>query len=812
MKNLLLFLASSILSPLIFAQSNGTLRGIIKDGNNKPLEAATLLLFKDSSVNKTGLTNQQGEFIFDRLDNGKYYLSITATGFNSLKTDQFTIDSNFNSVQLPIITLAPAAKTLNNVTVTAQKPFIERKIDRLVINVGVSATNIGLSAFEVIEKSPGVTVDENENIGIQGKDGTIIYIDGKQSYLRGKDLANYLHSIPSNQVDQIEIITQPSGKYDAGTTGIINIRTKRNTSTGFNGNIGANAIFAHHFKFNNSLNLNWKKNNWSFFFNYSYFSNTSAIEFYTTSNYRVNSTKNYNRYSTQTKYSLLPSHPHNLKFAVDYNVSKSATIGINLTGYYDDKRPKTNGYVYIYDSLKNLIQYDRYNTEAHNIVRNPGLNFNLSKKFGKNAELTADADYVSFNNPGTQISTDIFYDPINVQIGSPALLNAEVPVKIDIYSFKSDLSTSISQRTKLEAGIKTSFVKTDNNAEFTRFDYGQSKWYVDTGRTNHFIYKETIHAAYLNSTTQLKNFTLQASLRAEQTISYGIQLIKQSEFRRTYTGLFPSLFIRYARNDSNIFIVSYGKGIRRPTYQDLNPFLYTVNTYSFIQGNPDLKAAISNNFEVSFTWRNQLSIAANYSKTDRMLNAIFVTKPQGISYATLQTVSNIASRTNVGVVISYNKSLTKWWNLTSSVNIYNNQFIDYVNDETIKEDINVITGNLNNVFRFKKGWSVNAFGNFRSRRLESRNIYVPFSGVISFGANKTILNGKGTLTLNVQDPFALLKSKLEVLSETLDSHTRTTFTENRRVIIGFSCRFGKINQLRRRNTSSSQDEQNRVTL
>src|SRR5690349_17426798 len=233
-----------------FAQSTGKISGIIQSAEKKAIEAATvsLLKVKDSSLVKIAVTDKNGVFEFEKINNGNYLLQTDAVGYEKSFSKPIEITDNKKQANNDVV-LNASSQTLNAVKVTTVRPLIENKIDKTIVNVDASPTNTGLSALEVLEKSPGVTVDNDGNISLKGKQGVRIFIDGKPAYLSGQDLTNYLKNLSSNQLDQIEIMTQPSAKFDAaGNSGIINFKTKKNMNNGFNASITTSAIIAKYFK------------------------------------------------------------------------------------------------------------------------------------------------------------------------------------------------------------------------------------------------------------------------------------------------------------------------------------------------------------------------------------------------------------------------------------------------------------------------------------------------------------------------------------------------------------------------------------
>ncbi len=239
----------------------GKITGTVIDGNTKTIESATISLLraKDSSVAKMSVADKTGKYEFDGIPEGKYLVSISAVGHSKGFSEMIEITATNNNVVLKTIELVPQAKSIGEVTVTAKKPLIEQKLDRTIVNVEASVTNVGNSALEVLEKSPGVTVDKDGNISLKGKQGVVVMIDGRPSYLTGPDLANLLRSMSASQLDQIEIMTNPPAKFDAaGNSGVINIKTKKNKQFGYNGSITSGYTQGKYPRFNESANFNYR--------------------------------------------------------------------------------------------------------------------------------------------------------------------------------------------------------------------------------------------------------------------------------------------------------------------------------------------------------------------------------------------------------------------------------------------------------------------------------------------------------------------------------------------------------------------------
>lgn len=813
MTKLYLLIISAFIASTTMAQSKGKVLGSLYSADKKAVEAATISLLKakDSALVKVEVTDKNGLFEFENIETGNYLLKAEAIGYEKLFTIVEVAENNNAHTDLVLNT---AAQSLAGVSVSARRPLIENKIDKTVVNVEASPTNTGLSALEVLEKSPGVTVNNDGAISLKGKQGVRIFIDGKPAYLSGSDLTNFLRNMSSSQLDQIEIMSQPSAKYDAsGNTGIINIKTKKNANNGFNGSFTTSAIIAKYFKNTNSINFNWRKGKTNYYGNYGYSYWEGFNDISIKRSLREDRSTAFNRYSDQHTFGRFSGYPHNFKAGVDYFANKKTTLGIAVNGLLDNRKFKSTGRADIYDSLKQFVQYNDATSETHDPWSNLGFNLNLQQKLDdKGKELSVDADYILYRTKGKQYSNNYLYNPDGALSEAPFLLNGYLPANIDIYSFKADYKHPLKNNATLEAGIKLSYVKTDNDAQYTIYDVDNDKWENDETRSNHFIYKEQINAGYINLQKQVKKLGIQLGLRAEQTIAEGNQVIKEIVFKRNYTKLFPTAYFSYQLNDNNTLGLSYGRRIERPGYQDLNPFQYPLDRYTYREGNPNLQPQFSHNIELSYNYKGALNVSVNYTTVDDIINDVLITKrqPGDSNYTTFQTKQNIASNKNIGLSVSYNTKLAKWWSINASVNVFNNHYKGVIDGEQIDLGLASFTANMSNQFTFNKGWTAEVSGFYLAKNLESSAILSLPMGMFSVGGGKKILKDKGSVRLNLRDPFYLMSFRGS--TDLNKGYTQIhSYWDNRRAIITFTYRFGKANgQAPRRRTTGADDEKNRV--
>lgn len=697
---------------------------------------------------------------------------------------------------------------LKEVKVVARKRLIEQKIDKMVVNVDAAVTNAGTTAMDVLEKSPGIQVDKDGNISLKGKQGVMVMIDGRPTYLTGAELANLLRGMESSQLEQIEIMTNPPARYDAGgNSGVINIKTKKNKLKGFNGNVSANIGQGKYNKMNENLSLNYRNNKFNLFGNFSHgrYNNFNQLNIYRRYKNEDESTR---AIFEQVSFNRNNSNNYNAKIGLDYYLTKKTTLGIVASGFTNPS--DVNGFNTSF--LKNPQSAVDSIVESRTLTdqrwSNGTVNLNMRHAFDSTGrELTADVDYIQYNVTNTQTFTNTSFTPTMVKQFED-ILAGDLPMKIKIYSAKTDYTHPI-KNGKIEAGLKTSYVDNDSRANY--FNVIGNEATYDYTKTNYFRYRENINAAYINFNRKLSNrFEMQTGLRFENTNYKGLQwgnpTQADSSFDRSYNGLFPTVYLKYMADSSNQFALSFGRRIERPRYEDLNPFLFFIDKYTYGRGNPYLLPQYSNNIELSHTFKGFLTTTLNYGYTKNMFSEIF---DQEGSYATIVTNGNIGRRINMGIAMSAQIPVAKWINS----NVYANYNYDKLNGKLVGEDFEVSAGNftmnVNNQLTFGKGWSGEVSGWYRTKGIWGQIKSYPM-GALNAGISKQVLKDKGSVKIAVRDIFYTQPPKGDINFKSTEAHFSSLW-DSRQVNITFNYRFGKpfkVDGPRRR--ESRPEEQNRV--
>ena len=789
----------------------GKVSGAVKNTPEKTVAGATVTLLKakDSSIAKVGVAGKDGRYEFENVVFGRYLVTATAVGHTKIYSPVFDINEADSVISLKAIELVPQAKVLNTVNVTAKRPLIEQKIDRTIVNVEASITNAGTNALEVLEKSPGLSVDKDGNISLKGKDGVIVLVDGRQTYLGGPDLANYLRNMNANQMDQIEIMTNPPAKYDAaGNSGIINIKTKKNKQMGYNGSINIGYGQGRYPKINDGLSLNYRKNKVNLFTNLSHNYSQNFNMLTIQRNFRDKGTKNLLSNFEQEARNNGVFKGYNGKLGLDYFPSKNTTLGVVFTGFLNDRKTENSNLTYISDENGDPASQSKASLTNKQEWKNFSTNINFRQGLDTvGSELTADLDYSQYNSRNNPVMINSYFD----EWGSPTFaadtLLGGLPQDIKIYSGRVDYIKTLKKGARFEAGIKSSIVETDNDAVYDSVLNGQLVH--DFNRSNHFIYKENINAAYVNLNKPInKKWGAQLGLRLENTNAKGDQVTTGEQFNRHYTQLFPTGYLQYQPDKKNTYVLNYGRRIRRPDYQSLNPFINFIDRYTYSQGNPNLKPQFSHNIELSHSYQSFLTTTLNYTRTTDIIQNVLEQIEE--KNETFMRKVNIAKQRQFGISFNTNVPVTKWWRSNIYVNAYDNKFDGIVNDTIVTVSATTLSLNGSQQFNFAKTWSAEISGFFRTGGFEGVLQTKPM-GMISFGVGKQIMKNKGTLRLNVRDIFYSQKFRAVTKYANIDAAFQER-GDSRVVNLNFTYRFskGKINGAPKRRAGSASEEQNRV--
>lgn len=788
-------------------RGNKEIRIGVKDENNVPVHSATVILLNaDSVLLRMASTDKSGILVFKELDAKKYRVQISHTGYQPVYLS--SIDLKNETGEKLDITLKQQAAVLNDVTVTSKKPFVQFTPDKTVINVDAGIGNAGTTIMDVLEKSPGITIGRDGTISMKGKPQVMVLIDGKQTQLNGADLQAYLSGINASQVDVIELIDNPGAKYDAaGNAGIINIKTKKNKQKGFNGSLSLSYGQGVYAKNNNSLSVNYRNGKFNFFINYGVRLATEKMDMYALRKY----------FDKNGNDSLLLSQPnvaktkitsHNIKAGIDFFATGRTTLGIAFTGNYTNRNVSSFSTI---DWMSPSYNIDStINTWGARAIKfqRAGINFNGKHTIDNSSDISADIDFIKFNIAGSQ--------NFQTQLTAPGSIvqatKGDIPSMLNIVTAKIDYSKKF-KSFLWETGLKTASTKTDNLAQYYYYDGGS--WQDDLSRSNHFLYDENIHSLYSSVDQQRGKWHWQAGLRYELT-SYkanqlGNTVVKDSSFKNDYASLFPSAFVSYDADSSNTFTFRFGKRIDRPQFQNLNPFLITINKYTFEAGNPFIRPQYTWNIEMMHTYKQILSTGISYSFLKDYFSQIFIIDSNQSNVnknIIIYTRGNVGTFHNLGLTASLQLPVTKWWSLTA-VAVFNHKVIEGFVWAPFTSTVNQLNFSLNNQFKFDKGWAAELSGYYLSKsQIDLQEVLTP-QGELGIGVSKQIFNNKGSLRFNIRDIFHTQNYSGYSQFENADEPFKLKW-DSRVARITFSWRFGKTMKAIKRSGGGATEETDRV--
>jgi len=772
------------------AQSKGSVKGNVTDNSNKALAAATVSLLRatDSSLVKAAISDAGGKFDIAVSKSGNYLLSYSLVGFENNYSAVFSV-SDGETVTAKTVTLSPVVSKLEGVTITSKKPLIEVRADKTIFNVEASINATGSNALELLQKSPGIQVDNNDNISMKGKTGVRVYVDGKMMQLDTKDLAAYLKSINSNDIEAIEMISNPSAKYDAsGNAGIVNIRLKKNKKFGTNGSASLGFVQGVTPKGNGSVNLNYRDKKVNLFSNVGVnvgdYQNILKL-------YRIQKDTLYNQKSINTN----SNKSINIKAGADYFINSKSTIGIMATTNFGEseftsvsKTPIT--YQPAGEFIKTL--------EALNKV--PGnrtnANFNVNYRYADTSgrEINFDGDYGLFRGTGRS------YQPNNYYGGNNNLLYSIInrnftPTDIDIYTAKLDVEQKLGKG-KIGYGAKTSFVTTKNTFDFFN-DNASGVPVKILERSNSFSYKENVNAAYVNYQRQLNTkWSLQAGVRAEQTNSDGTLTradgTEQADNRvnRDYLDFFPSAALTWNVNKNHAFNLTFSRRIDRPTYQDLNPFENKLDELTYEKGNAFLRPQYTNSVELTHTLLGMINTTVGYSHVKDY--ATQVTDTTG--NATYVQQQNLATQQIINFNIGSPLPIKKWWNGYANI-WYNYQLFDgAIGNKALSINIPSYGAYMQHSFTLGHDYTAELSGYFNGPSVWGATWRTKSQGGLDVGFQKSILQKKATIKIAATDIFKT--SPWSAVSDFGGSYIKGSGSwESRTFRINFNWRFGS-NQIK----------------
>lgn len=742
------FTLCSLLLCFTISAFAGGIEGKVIDSNEKPVVFANVILYDavDSSFVKAEFTNDEGSYSIPFIKEGQYYLRINYLGLPDYISGVFEVGQK-GQKNLGTITMLPSENKLDEVTVTAQRPILEMRPDKMIFNVDGSINASGSDALELLKKAPGVVVDNNDNITLLGKSGVRVYIDGKPSPLSAEDLASYLRTLQSDQIDNIEIITNPSAKYEAeGNAGIIDIRLKKNENIGTNGSISQSYQRGRKGRYNGSVNGNWRTLNTNMYGTFGYYDGANENEF------------NLFREQFGQRFDQRNDAGGNWKgmhyrLGLDYFINDRSTFGVLFNGNMNKGDWFTSSITDIGMSNSSIIdsllvaesdsEWDRMNNN---------LNLNYRYDNGKGNSLNIDLDAGLYRNEKNELQPNSYKSADGEIVLNERTNFTDSPNDIDIYTFKLDYEMP-GFGGNLGFGAKSSYVRTDNTFDF--YDVVDNSNVLNTEQSNQFVYEEIVNAVYGTFASQFSKLSLQLGLRIEHTHSDGMLTAfistDDENVVRNYLDVFPSGGITYNPSQKHTFTFNYSRRLNRPSYQDMNPFRSKLDELTFELGNPFLNPEYTNNFQLSHNFNYRFTTTLGFSHTKDLITRITDVESEQSAFITWL---NLDDQYNYSLNIAAPISFTDWWSSYTSVTGY---IMKNTADNGDNRQVDLTQETVNfysqQTFSLPSDFNFEVSGWYQSPSIWGGTFKMESMWSLDFGVQKKILGGQGNIKLSVSDIF-----------------------------------------------------------
>jgi iron complex outermembrane receptor protein len=777
------------------------LRGKITDSTGTGIEFVTVAILNtaDSSLVQSTLTDVNGSYTFTNIAIGKFILKSFAVGYAG-NYFPFTVDV---ATQIPNIILKTKGINLNEVNITALKKNIEFKNGNVIVNVEDSPLALGNTAYDLLMKLPGVSLDENDNISIQGRPGVKILIDDRVQQMSPKQLINLLKTINSSNIEKVEVLKNPPVKYDAsGTGGLINFRTKKVKLLGFSGNAtleGSQGVYP---VYDGALSLNYKGKNFAVFsdvivMHEKYYHDHRFIKKVDLDTAISEMDQQMDNKDGGNFYSLVGGF--------DWYANKKNTIGFKVNCDGGTGIENNSGKVKISDNSLGYKEV-RFTTYVPNPWRYSNFNLNAEHIFDTlGSKLAFSADYAPNYDLYKGSITNNFFDGYANEILQPIDFKLSNTLHCNVLSSKLDYQKLFLKGAKLEAGLKGSELEMISDYDFYNKNNLTGDFIVDSAFTNKFTYREQIMAGYVNFSKEVKHFNFQAGLRGENT--HIIANSKNGEFTygRDYFNLFPVANITYSKNEKHNLQLSYNRRINRPTYNSFNPYRSRTSLYMTGTGNPNLMPEYSNTIEFTHTYKGELSNSFSYSRVDNFL--LDLTLQNDSSRETTGYQQNLKDSYTLGYSLFFQKNLTKWWQFNFSGSASYSEYSGKVINKDYFSTGYFSRCNLSNTFLVKE-----------NTKVELGGVYIgpSYVGVwskyprwsVSAAVKQTLLKGKLNIVCGVDDIFFKMIGN-NSMNLNGQNWLVTATNDTRRFKLSFIYNFGKV-KVEERDIRSNEEEKGRL--
>ncbi|MCC6371035.1 MAG: TonB-dependent receptor [Bacteroidia bacterium] len=766
------------------------------DGHPLDYGNAIALHVKDSSIHK-GVPFQNGEFILEGLSKDSLIIKITAIGFEDMYKN-FIRTNNDSLVEIPTLQLKEN-NNLKEVTITAKTPMFEMDGEKVKVNVEATGLTSAGNALDVLRRSPGVSVNSSDVVSVLGKGTAIIYLDGV--LITSNDI---LKSLPSADIKSIEIISNPSARYDAAGRAVINIITLRNNRQGYNGSLIQNTLYGKYFFSYSGLRLNITKGKWSVYLGYG----ANMGKQWNSDDY-LRKFKSNDTTQLEMRNSIFETQNYSnvnyYRSGFNYRPDSSSVLGFQYSGFYNSQNNLSNNQNEVLQNGANQYQL-KTNTIGKPVLLNHGFNANYSKKLDTlGTELFVAAQYGNFiSNSISNIS----------QQASSATSSANENKRntnandIKIFGAQMDFTKVFNKTWRLESGIKNSFVAKTSNIRFENYA-SDGTWVSDPAYLNGFVFNENISAVYSEARFKKNKFNMRLGGRSEYTYSDGFsKRLNQNIIKRNYINFFPSAFAGYDFTKDLSTSLTLSSRINRPTFQDLDPFINYIDSLTSFRGNPYLLPEYTNSIEASLIYMKEANITVGYNRTNGALRLVVDKLNNGTDAFTATTKNLKKSESySFGITIPYE---LEWWTTANYFGYFLNTFSYEQNGILVNNYKPTFSIYLYNEFRFKKLFSMEVVYEYTSKAVDGIFISKPFS-MLNATLKKSFFKDKLVCRFTAGD---MLKSYIMAGQSNIPTYNLAYYSliNTHYYQLAINYKFGKLKNVSYKNKTVSDDEYNRIKM
>ncbi|KIO75071.1 hypothetical protein TH53_22750 [Pedobacter lusitanus] len=773
------------------------LSGIVNDEQGKPLDAATITISQQGQVISSQLADQ-GRFILTGLNQSPYQLSVSLMGYKSvIRTFNLPKDS-LNLVMLN------DSRQLREVAVTFTKPTVERKTDRVVFNVEKSILASGGTAWDALSKAPGVKTTNDGGVTANNK-GVTVYMDGKPVRLSGDDLAAYLQSIPSDNISKIEVMPNPSSKYEAQGGAVIEIISKKIKSDGFNAGLSGGYTRGQLNRYTGSGIFNYRKNKLNIFGTYGYSDRNIKRDL---DQYTIFQRPSSYAYWDMNRTSIAKNKVNNYTAGADYNLTDNQVIGVLVTGDNTVSNGSSTATTNIYNNYHvNPDSVLNTNSNIGGHTNQYSFNLNYKAKLDSSGRgLNVDLDYVPYTRNNNVQLHNLTYLPDGSLGSAPYHTFFPSVQKINIWSGKIDYNYKAGKRWSMESGLKYTSSVSENQFDF--YNTAGTVPVFDPSRSNQFRYTENTAAGYTSISGAFGRWNFKGGIRAEYATSKGLSLSLDSINVNKYLRIFPTAFVTYKASENDEFGFNYSKRIDRPDYRQLNPAKSYLTPYSYTSGNPFLKPAIINSLQLSYTLHQNYTFSLVYTRIDDL--ASNVTVQDNVNRTFHDTQQNIGSIKELGTELSSVHHPAAWWEIDNTAQGYYSRQSSDQPGNTYNYRRFYFYLRTDHAFTIDKNSGLKAeFSAWYNSAVQQGTLLIAKTYDISTGISKQVFNKQGTIKFSAADLLYTNPYRISIQNEGQNNGMYQK-NDTRTFTLSFSYKLGKSVKAARQRVTASEEERKRV--